>query len=406
MLPTFVIGLREGVRGVADRGDHRRVPAPGGPRGTRCGGCGLGVGVAVAAVHRDRGRPADPRRRAAAAAAGAARDRGRRRRRRDGHVHDRLDAPPRARARRRAARERRQRARARVDLGAGGDGVLCRSFARGSRRRCSCSPRSRHPGDATSAGAGATLGVLVAVVVGCGIYRGGVRLNLARFFRLTAVALVLVAAGLVMSALSTPRTRRAGSTACRIGRSISAGSFAPGTVLSSLLTGVLGLQPQPTVGESLAAGSSTRCRCSRIVLWPDRCALAAAAHPSRAAKRRAIACLLVLPRRASRRVAAAGGGGAEGCVWRRRCQVTLSDAAARRRSSRPWPRRRSRSRSRTAARAKVTELELKNDSGIILGERENIVARHQRIVHAQPEAGTLRPQLPQRRRRGQRRRSS
>ncbi len=58
-------------------------------------------------------------------------------------------------------------------------------------------------GDAVSAGIGATLGVLVAVVIGYGIYRGGVRLNLGRFFRVTAAALVLVAAGLVMSAIHT-----------------------------------------------------------------------------------------------------------------------------------------------------------------------------------------------------------
>ena len=58
-------------------------------------------------------------------------------------------------------------------------------------------------GDSTAAGVGAVLGVLVAVAIGWGIYRGGVRLNLARFFRVTSAVLVLVAAGLVMSALHT-----------------------------------------------------------------------------------------------------------------------------------------------------------------------------------------------------------
>jgi hypothetical protein len=38
-------------------------------------------------------------------------------------------------------------------------------------------------GDATAAGVGALLGILVAILVGWGIYKGGVRLNLGRFFR-------------------------------------------------------------------------------------------------------------------------------------------------------------------------------------------------------------------------------
>ncbi len=50
---------------------------------------------------------------------------------------------------------------------------------------------------------GAVLGILVAVVIGYGIYRGGVRLNLARFFKITGLVLVVVAAGLVMTAFHT-----------------------------------------------------------------------------------------------------------------------------------------------------------------------------------------------------------
>ena len=44
------------------------------------------------------------------------------------------------------------------------------------------------------------LGVAAAVALGFAIFRGGVRLNMARFFTLTSVVLVLVAAGLVMTA--------------------------------------------------------------------------------------------------------------------------------------------------------------------------------------------------------------
>ncbi|HEX6389801.1 MAG TPA: iron uptake transporter permease EfeU, partial [Solirubrobacteraceae bacterium] len=57
--------------------------------------------------------------------------------------------------------------------------------------------------DPASAGLGALLGVLTATAIGVAIYRGGVRLNLTRFFRVTGVVLVFVAAGLVVSALHT-----------------------------------------------------------------------------------------------------------------------------------------------------------------------------------------------------------
>ncbi|HSC21591.1 MAG TPA: iron uptake transporter permease EfeU, partial [Solirubrobacterales bacterium] len=57
--------------------------------------------------------------------------------------------------------------------------------------------------DTTAAGAGAILGLVAAIAIGLGLYRGGVRINLTRFFRITGLVLVFVAAGLLASAAHT-----------------------------------------------------------------------------------------------------------------------------------------------------------------------------------------------------------
>ncbi len=85
--------------------------------------------------------------------------------------------------------------------------------------------------------------------VGLGIYRGGVRLNLARFFRITSTVLVLVAAGLVASAIHTAHEAAWLNQLQQHALDLS-WLVHPGSVGSSLLTGMLGLQPQPTVGET------------------------------------------------------------------------------------------------------------------------------------------------------------
>ncbi len=97
---------------------------------------------------------------------------------------------------------------------------------------------------------GAVIGIVVAVIIGYGIYRGGVRLNLGRFFKVTGLVLVLVAAGLAMTVLHT--AHEAGWI--NVGQSQALDLtwlVRPGTVLQSLLTGVLGLRPTPTVTETV-----------------------------------------------------------------------------------------------------------------------------------------------------------
>lgn len=49
----------------------------------------------------------------------------------------------------------------------------------------------------------ALVGIVVAIVIGWLIFRGGLKLNLSRFFFVTGLVLVLIAAGPVMSSLRT-----------------------------------------------------------------------------------------------------------------------------------------------------------------------------------------------------------
>jgi high-affinity iron transporter len=118
------------------------------------------------------------------------------------------------------------------------------------------------------AGLGALLGILVAVAVGYGIYRGGVRLNLARFFRITGVILVFVAAGLVASSLHS--AYEAGwITFGQTPVADLSWLVQPGTVLSALFTGVLGIPAEPTVIEAIGYFAYL-VPMLLIVLWPAR----------------------------------------------------------------------------------------------------------------------------------------
>ena len=123
-------------------------------------------------------------------------------------------------------------------------------------------------GNALTAGVGALLGILTAVLIGIGLYRGGIRINLARFFKVTALFLVLIAAGLLASAVHTGH--EGGWINSLQGQALDLSWLVvPGTVTSSLLTGMLGLQPRPTDGEVLAY-LIYAVPMLLFVLWPQR----------------------------------------------------------------------------------------------------------------------------------------
>lgn len=121
--------------------------------------------------------------------------------------------------------------------------------------------------DPLAAGFGAVAGLIVAAFAGYGIYRGGVRINLGRFFRLTGLVLVLIAAGLVASALHTAHE----ADWLNAGQSIVVDLGAvvrPGSVQSALLTGVLGLQPRVAFAEALG-WLAYLVPASLYVAWPQ-----------------------------------------------------------------------------------------------------------------------------------------
>ena len=115
---------------------------------------------------------------------------------------------------------------------------------------------------------GAVLGIAIAIGLGWAIYKGGVRLNLSRFFRITGFVLVLVAAGLLASAAHA--AAEAGwLTALQTPAVNLSWLVAPGSIRASLLTGTLGIQPVPTWAE-VVAWVLYAVPMSVYVLWPQR----------------------------------------------------------------------------------------------------------------------------------------
>ena len=110
---------------------------------------------------------------------------------------------------------------------------------------------ARASGGAEQPVVGAVLGLLVAVALGMLVYRGAVRLNLARFFRWTGAALVVVAAGVL--AYGIHDLQEAGilpglnTVAFDVSRQVP-----PGSWYGTLLKGTVNFSPRTTVLQAVA----------------------------------------------------------------------------------------------------------------------------------------------------------
>src|ERR1700759_2245616 len=91
---------------------------------------------------------------------------------------------------------------------------------------------------------GGAIGILASIGIGVGLYFGGLKLNLAKFFRVTGVFLVLIAAGLVLGALRT--AHEAGWVTIGQQQLANLSSWMPGnSVQGALITGLFGIPPDP-----------------------------------------------------------------------------------------------------------------------------------------------------------------
>ena len=220
-------------------------------------------------------------------------------------------------------------------------------------------------GNALTAGLGALLGILTAVVIGAALYRGGIRINLARFFKVTAVFLVLIAAGLLASAVHTGH--EGGWINSLQGQALDLSWLVvPGTVTSSLLTGMLGLQPRPTDGE-VAAYLIYAVPMLLFVLWPQRPGRARAMSKAKAKTQVTLAICATVA--AAALLSACGSSSPKGSKL---LAVTLTDSGC-------TPQHISVASGpvtfdvTNGGTSKVSEMELKDSSGVIVGESENVV---------------------------------
>jgi FTR1 family protein len=220
--------------------------------------------------------------------------------------------------------------------------------------------------DPGTAGLGALLGLACAVAIGALIYRGGVKLNLSRFFRITGFVLVLVAAGLVASTLHS--AHEAGWLNAGQGQALDlTWLVVPGSWTSALLTGMLGWQPLPTYAE-LIGYLVYLVPASLYVLWPAGLKLRARAPIASGPAVVLLLLVLVLAGCGGSDGKDAAGGGASA----KTVELKLTDAGCSP-SHLELDAGRTTFKVTNAGTGRVSELEILQGARI-LGEKENLVA--------------------------------
>ncbi|WP_449372307.1 iron uptake transporter permease EfeU [Arthrobacter psychrolactophilus] len=128
-----------------------------------------------------------------------------------------------------------------------------------------------------AAGTGAVLGLGIASGIGFLLFRGAIKLNLAKFFKATGVFLVFVAAGLVMKSLRT--AHEAGWVNVGQDLTVSLGWLAPnGSARAAILTGVFGIPSDPRLVEILG-WALYLIPMLAFILWPSTRRPSSAALP-------------------------------------------------------------------------------------------------------------------------------
>ncbi|MEF2070874.1 iron uptake transporter permease EfeU [Consotaella aegiceratis] len=97
---------------------------------------------------------------------------------------------------------------------------------------------------------GALAGILVAAVIGLAIYGGGVRIDLKRFFRWTGAFILIVAAGILASAVRNLHEAGVWNGLQERAYDLS-GVLSVDSPLGTVLSGIFNYQDAPTVGEAI-----------------------------------------------------------------------------------------------------------------------------------------------------------